>query len=185
VTSVVFVDFSTFLPDILAAIIAGAVVLFVAYIVVEPKLGLLDAKRRRDESEVQRQMIRTAILKAVHREMEDSAARLQERVAALSKDEYPYPGFDLTGWPLVIQIAAFTALEEETITALTHSYNRMRTANQQLAFASDLNYGATAILVTHMTASAPDAPLMHEVVDCASAAYRIIFARTTTLCGSV
>jgi hypothetical protein len=162
-------DFSGFLSglvaELIAGTIAGIVVLYAAYRFVEPRLGLLEQHRKREEEERQRIALRGAVLKALHRELESSAALLQRMMKYLPKEQYPYPGFDLTGWPLVTQIAAFTALQEETIMALTHTYNRMRAANDQLAFASDLNHGATAILVNHVAATASDAPLVQTAFD--------------------
>ena len=85
---------------------------------------------------------------SVHKEPESSAADLQTLLSELPTGAIPYPGLDLTSWPLVSRALIFTTLRSETIDSLTHAYNRMATANEQLAFLSDLNHGPTAILAT-------------------------------------
>ena len=50
----------------------------------------------------------------------------------------------------------FTTLQQDTIEALTHAYNRMKTANDQLEFLADLNHGPTAILVNAVAAGRLD-----------------------------
>lgn len=100
--------------------------------------------------------MRQSVLGAVHRELESSAARVQLFLSELPRGGVPYPGFDVTGWPLVAQASVFTTLETETISKLTHVYNRMTSANAQLGFLTDLNHGPTGILVNTVLAEGLD-----------------------------
>jgi hypothetical protein len=87
------------------------------------------------------------VLRSVHKELESSAAKAEQLLEELPKDSYPYPGYDLTGWSLVSQEGIFITLAGDTIEALTFAYNRMRTANEQLAFVADMNHGQTSLLI--------------------------------------
>ncbi|HEX6702301.1 MAG TPA: hypothetical protein VF101_16360 [Gaiellaceae bacterium] len=126
----------------------GALVLYLGYRFVEQKLRLQDTSARRLERDLEREQARVAVLGAIHSELEGAATLLGVMLAELPQGAIPYPGFDLTGWPLVSQAVVFTTLRQETIEALTHAYNRMSTANEQLRFLSDLNHGPTAIIAT-------------------------------------
>jgi hypothetical protein len=68
----------------------------------------------------------------------------------------PSPGFDVNGWALVSQVVAMTTLDPKTIENLSYVYNRMRAANEQLAFLSDLTFGQSAILSAHLRADVDD-----------------------------
>ena len=43
-----------------------------------------------------------------------------------------------------------TTLDPTTIENLSHAYNRMRAANEQLAFLSDITFGPTAIIAAQI-----------------------------------
>jgi hypothetical protein len=150
------VDFSGFLSGLLSGLVssavAGAAVLYLGYRWIEQKLRLQDEADRRRELASQREESRIAALRAVHAELEASAGLLQTLLEQLSVGAVPFPGFDLNFWPLVVQAEIFTTLGHETIFELTSAYNRMKTANQQLAFLADLNHGSTAIMVTATSA---------------------------------
>jgi hypothetical protein len=145
-------DFSQFASGLVAGLlssaIAGALVLYLGYRFVEQRLRLQDASARRRERDFEREQNRASVLGAIHSELEGAAAYLQLMLEALPRGHIPYPGFDITGWPLVSQVVVFTTLRPETIAALTHAYNRMSSANEQLSFLSDLNHGPTAIIAT-------------------------------------
>jgi hypothetical protein len=151
------VDFSGFLSGLIGNVVAGAVVgllvLYVGYRFVERRLRLEERGERAREAEAQRKQNLEAVLQAVHDELESNAAQLTTALKELPTGGIPYPLFDLTFWPLVSAPVIFTTLKCETIQALTHTYNRMATANEQNAFLSDLNHGPTAILAS--TGAAP------------------------------
>lgn len=128
-------------------LLAGLLLLVLAYWFVDNKLHLRQRANARADEEQARARIRESVLTAVLEELKSNAARLREFIAVLEKTHIPTPGFDTTGWELISQIAAFAAMRLETIQALTHSYNRMRSANEHLAFVTDLNNGQTAIMV--------------------------------------
>jgi hypothetical protein len=50
-----------------------------------------------------------------------------------------------------------TTLAAETIENLSHVYNRMRSANDQLGYLTDLTVGPTAITVAHLRTIADEA----------------------------
>jgi hypothetical protein len=73
-------------------------------------------QRTRKEAVEQRLATREAILCAVHGELESSAALRQTAPKELPAGGIPYPGFDVTGWPLVSQVAALTTLQRQPAT---------------------------------------------------------------------
>jgi hypothetical protein len=135
-----------FLVGIAASAIGGAVVLALGFYVLERRLHLRD-------QQAQREAIRDATLKHVLSELKSNATTIGKWFKSLDpkdgRDGYgvPYPGFDVTGWSLVAQTSAATAVSETTFSALAQIYNRLISANGQLALLSDLNYGSTAVLV--------------------------------------
>jgi hypothetical protein len=50
-------------------------------------------------------------------------------------------------WSLVVEPSIFTTLRRDTVSALTHAYNRMSTSNEQAEQLFDLLAGPTAVLV--------------------------------------
>ena len=168
------VDFSGFLSGLISSAVAGALVLYIGYRWVEERLRLQDASDRRRELEMRSDANRTAVLRAVHSELESAAAWLQMLLEQLPTGAVPSPGFDLAALPLVSQAAIFTTLRVETSQALRYAYNRMATANEQLAFLSDLNHGATALVVTALAAGRRSHP---EV----AAAYKMFEAHRATI----
>jgi len=122
-----------------------------------------DLKRLRHDRQTRDDM-RTAVLSAVHRELESNAAHVQTFLRELPKGAVPWPGFDTTGWPLISQAIVFTTLTTGAISELTHAYNRMNSANEQLEFLADLNHGRTAVLVNALLADPLDrkVPLANE-----------------------
>jgi len=160
------VDFSGFISGLLTGLIssaaAGGLVLYLGYRYVEQALRLQDASDRRREVDAQREQNRTSVLGAIHAELQSAAAHLQTLLTQLPTGAIPYPGFDLTGWPLASQAVIFTTLRQDTVEALTHAYNRMTTANEQLRLLSDLNHGPTAIVVTASAAGRLDDPEVAE-----------------------
>jgi hypothetical protein len=146
---------------------ASLIALYVAYRFVDSRLHLRQRRESEAQQEAARREMRQAVLSAVHRELEANAATVQVLLTELPKGGIPYPGFDLTGWPLVSQASVFTALQTETISALTHVYNRMTSANDQLSFVADLNHGPTGILVNTVLAEGldKDLPLAHKAYE--------------------
>lgn len=140
-----------FLRDVASGFVgnflAGLLLLGLAYWFVDNKLQLRQRADARADEEVARGQVREAVMGAVLAELISNAVRLREFVAVLEKGHIPAPGFDTTGWELISQVTAFASLRFETIKVLTHSYNRMRSANDHLAFVTDLNNGQTAIMV--------------------------------------
>jgi hypothetical protein len=150
-----------------SSVLAGALLLWLGYKLVERRLRLEDERDRRQAIEDERTQYRQAVLGAVHRELEHAASQIQEWKGALSGEEYgvPDPGLDVGAWPLVTQAAFFTVLQQETIEALTHAYNRMNSVNGQLAFLADLNHGPTAITVNASVAGRLDHAQVNEAFD--------------------
>jgi hypothetical protein len=132
------------------------VALAIAYKFVDSRLDLRQRRDAEAKERAARAEMRTSVLTAVHGELESAAATVQMWLTALPKGEIPFPGFDVTGWPLVSQASVFTALRPGTISALTHVYNRMASANTQLAFLTDLNHGPTGIMVNTVLAEGLD-----------------------------
>jgi hypothetical protein len=151
---------ASFGTDVLSGFLGGLasslVALYLAYLFVDSRLHLKQRREDETQREAAREEMRTASLTAVHHELESAAALTQTLLAELPTGGIPYPGYDLTGWPLVSQAPVFTTLKPDTISALTHAYNRMSSANEQLAFLTDLNHGPTAILVNTVLADSLD-----------------------------
>jgi hypothetical protein len=140
------VDWGQLGTDFLTSVAAGAVLLGLGYLFVERRLNLREARDRRSQAEEANENMRIAVLRSVHSELESSASHLQICLVALKRGDLPSPGFDVTGWPLVTQVAAFITLSADTITALTHAYNRMTSANAHLERLADFDRGPTATL---------------------------------------
>jgi hypothetical protein len=159
-------DFSGFVSGLIGnamgGLIAGALLLWLAYHLVERRLRLEDMQQRRAEEFARREETRTSILRVIHGELEAAAGYVQVWLHELPTEAVPYPGFEINGWALVSQVTAFTTLRADTIQALSHAYNRMRTANDQLSFLADLNHGATALIVNHVAAAGIEEDLVKE-----------------------
>jgi len=154
-----------FLSNFLADLAAGALLLSVGYVVFDRTLHLRERAERREEAAEQRQRTREAILGAVHAELESNAAQLQTALTELPRGNLLYPGFEVTGWPLISQLAAFTTLKRETIERLAAAYNRMSTANEQRLAYKDLYHGPTSILATAAAAPALDNPKVKDAYE--------------------
>jgi hypothetical protein len=104
----------SFATDVASGFLGGVasslVALYVAYRFVDARLHLKE--RREDEAQraAARAEMRTASLTAVHNELESAAALAQRLLTELPTGGIPYPGYDLTGWPLVSQAPFFTTL---------------------------------------------------------------------------
>jgi hypothetical protein len=145
------VDWSSFFSNVGANIVGGLAVLVAAYFLIENRLSLREARSRRVEQDQERESIRRSVLTAVLFELKSAAAYLQTWLKVLPGGKgIPSPGFDANGWALVSQDVAMTTLEPTTIENLSHVYNRMRTANDQLAFLTDITVGPTAITAAHL-----------------------------------
>jgi hypothetical protein len=151
-------DFGGFLCNVAASVVAGVIVLAIAYWFVEERLSLRERLVRAQEDEEQQRRTREAVLRTVHEELESNAAQLTNAFDVLPKDEalLLFPLFDVSIWPIVSSTGVFASLSPETATALVHAYNRMETANQQNADLLDLSQGRSGILVAMEAASAPD-----------------------------
>jgi hypothetical protein len=145
---VLIADFGAFVSTVAASVIAGLIVLAVAYYVVEEEFALRERAERAKETEKQRRQTREAVLYNVHAELESNAALLSSSLTLLpsTPDYLLYPGFDISAWPMVSSTGVFTSLNPETATALVHAYNRMGTTNEQNAALLELTQGPTAIL---------------------------------------
>jgi hypothetical protein len=160
-------DFGGFLCDVAASVVAGLIVLAVAYWFVEKKLSLRERAVRAQENEDQRRQTREAVLKAVHGELESNAAQLTTALEELPKEDERllYPLFDVSVWPIVSSTGVFTSLQPETATALVSTYNRMTTANEQNELLLDFSQGRSGILVTMAAAPSLDNELVTELYE--------------------
>jgi hypothetical protein len=140
------------LTSFLTNVAAGAVVLFLGYLFVERRLQLREQRDRRAQADAANASIRTATLRSVHAELESNASHLRVCIDALRAGDLPTPGFDVTGWSLLSQVEAFLTLKSETITALTHAYNRMNSANTHLDQVADFDRGQTGMLAVLVAA---------------------------------
>jgi hypothetical protein len=146
-------DWTSFWTGFASSVAGGLLVLIAAYFLVENRLHLRDARDRRIEHDLERENIRRSVLQAVLSELQSAAAYLPTWLRELPGGKgIPTPGFDANGWPLVSQVSAITTLDPKTIENLSHSYNRMRSANDQLAYLIDITVGPTAITVAHLRA---------------------------------
>jgi hypothetical protein len=137
-----------------ANIVGGLVVLVAAYFLVENRLSLREARQRRIQQDEERESIRRSVLTAVLFELKAAAGYLKTWFEEIPGGKgIPSPGFDANGWALVSQASGMTTLDPTTIENLSHAYNRMRAANEQLAFLSDITFGPTAIIAAHLRAS--------------------------------
>lgn len=151
-------DWSSFLPDILAGIISGAAVVAGAYVVIDRKLHLRDAAERRAEQTRQEARNREAALTAVHVELESNAAALKFAVEALGKGSIGYPLFDTTTLRLAFEPVIFVTLQTDTVKALLQAFNRMSTANDLHAFVFDFQEGQTAVVTAMVHAVGNESP---------------------------
>jgi hypothetical protein len=141
----------SFFSSVAANVVGGLVVLVAAYFLVENRLNLRDARQRQVEQQEEREDIRRSVLTAVLSELNSAAGYVQTWLKELPGGKgIPSPGFDVNGWSLVSQVIAMTTIAPTTIENLSHCYNRMRTANDQLAYLSDITFGPTAILAAHL-----------------------------------
>ena len=144
-------DWGSFFSNVGANIVGGLVVLVAAYFLIENRLSLREARDRRVQQDQEREAIRRSVLTAVLFELKSGAGYLQTWLKVLPEGEgIPAPGFDVNGWALVSQVVAMTTLDPKTIENLSHVYNRMRAANDQLAFLTDITVGPTAIMAAHL-----------------------------------
>jgi hypothetical protein len=140
--------------NVSANIVGGLVVLVAAYFLVENRLSLREASQRRVQQDEERESIRHSVLTAVLFELKSDAGYLQTWLKEIPGGKgIPSPGFDVNGWALVSQVVAMTTLDPKTIENLGNVYNRMESANDQLAFLSDITFGPTAIVAAHLRAS--------------------------------
>ena len=147
-------NWCSFFTNVAANVAGGLVLLLAAYFLVENRLNLRDARDRRIQQDQERANIRRSVLTAVHFELKSAAGYVQMWLKELPDGKgIPTPGFDVNGWGLVSQVVAITTLDPTTIENLSHVYNRMRSANDQLAFLSDLTFGPTAIVAAHLRAA--------------------------------
>jgi hypothetical protein len=130
--------------------LAGALVAFLAYIVIERRLRLRRDRQRR--TEVSRIALKTLRDELAHNR--ELAKTMRENLPA---GALPYLGFELGGWALVAQAPVFTTLEPSTVESLLDAYRRLRAANEQHALLFDLTYGATSAL-SFLLAGASESP---------------------------
>lgn len=151
-----------FLPGLAADAIAGALVLGFGYVAIDRRLRLED-KLQEAERERQRKLeLRQSALRIVYGELESHASLFDVWETALgTADAVPFPGFDVNGWFLVSQADVLASLAPETASVLMHAYNRLRSANDQLAQIADMSHGPSAIRVAAgvSEAAAPDGTL--------------------------
>jgi hypothetical protein len=144
----------SFFSSVGANVVGGLAVLAVAYVFVEKRLSLRESHERLVEQDRERESIRERVVTAVLFELKAAAVYVQIWLRELPGGKgIPSPGFDVNGWALVSQVIALTTLDPKTIESLSHCYNRMRSANDQLAFLSDITFGPTAIMAAHLRAS--------------------------------
>lgn len=155
----------TVAAEAIAGIVAGVVVLGLGYLVVDKKLSLREALDRQRDHEVQRVINLRAVLGAVHGELEGAATQLTTGLTEIPSGGVMFPLFDCSMWPLVAEPAIFTTLGKPTVQALTHAYNRMRTANEQNELLADLNHGPTAILTAAIAAGSIENDLVKETYE--------------------
>jgi hypothetical protein len=138
----------------LAGLIAGAILLFASYWFIERRFHLRERHDQAEREQQSRRDMREQVLSHVLEELKSNAAKLPDWKDALSAEDFgvPYPGFDVTGWSLIGQTPALIALKKATISALSRTYNRMQSANEQLAAVAELDHGPTAILTSSLAA---------------------------------
>jgi len=156
-----------FLAGFLADVVAGAALLYLGYKLIDQKFHLKERERQAREAAETKERNLKSVLGAVHGELLSNAGQLNTALTEMPKPSEPilYPLFDVAMWPLVSSPVILTTLREETISALTHAYNRMATANEQNASLSDLNHGPTAVLVNVTAAGTLDDPLVQTAYD--------------------
>jgi hypothetical protein len=126
---------TAFWPTLFADGGVGLGLFGIGYLVVNKRLPA----RERKES-------RARVLKAVLGELYSNAAQLTTAEAELPTGGIPYPLFDVGMWHVLSEATIFTTLNEETVSALMHAYNRMGASNDQCSYLLDINKGRTAIL---------------------------------------
>lgn len=151
-------DWSSFVPDVLAGIVAGAVVLGGGYWLIDRKVHFRDALERRAEREAGDARNRGAALEALHAELESNASALAFALKTLRGGTIGYPLFDTTTLAVAFEPVIFTTLKTTTVKALLQVFNRMKTANDQHALVFDLQQGQTVILNTMIHAVGADTP---------------------------
>jgi hypothetical protein len=129
-----------FWPAVAAALVAGAILVFITYKVLERNLHLAERQERRQEA------LRAA-LRVVRNELKDDLRQARLLLRYASERAVPYPLFDVNGWTVISQPEVMVALDAETFGLLTATYNRLRTANESYAFVYDLHWGPTSVNV--------------------------------------
>jgi hypothetical protein len=138
--------------------LAGLVILYLGYRFVDSKLNLRERESRREEVEAEKVANRRGVLKAVLGELYSNTAQREHVASVLDDEGVPFPLFDIALWNVLAQATVFTTLQEETISALIHAYNRMGAANEQCRFLADFDYGSTALLAHTSFAGRMDDP---------------------------
>ncbi len=173
VSSVVAESFRhVFEPEFFAGLLSGAIVLGLGYLVVDERLRLKQRADEEQDAAGRRAELRSSALAIVEAELTYGASLLQtwRTVLTGSADDLPHPGFEINGWYLVTQGPVLAALRPQTSDLLMGVYNRMRTANDQLAFLADLTYGQSALsfAIARATGSdhhgVPNTPMIAELV---------------------
>jgi hypothetical protein len=138
-----------FANSVLANIIGGALVAFAVYFVIERRFRIREEQAKRTQTA-------HGILHALRDELEHNKRVADALLEHLPKQALPYSGFELTGWTLLSQVPAFTAISASTVNALLDAYLRIRSANEQHALLFDLTYGATGAISFAIAGAATD-----------------------------
>ena len=97
----------SFLVGLAQSILGGFVVVVLGYLLLDHWLRLKDASDHRQALDAQRDANRTVVLESVLSELEGAAGALHTFSDAVAEGDVPFPGFDMTGWPLVSQAMVF------------------------------------------------------------------------------
>jgi hypothetical protein len=143
-------------PAFLAAVLAGAVLLGVGYVLIDRRLSLGErAERGREEAE-RESALRDAALRIAKGELQFVAARTKTYANAISNGKVPYPAFDTNGWTLLTQAHVLATIQTQTAEDLMSAYNRVRSTNEQIAEFADLTLGSTAAILAASLAGSSD-----------------------------
>jgi hypothetical protein len=159
-----------FVSGIAATVIGGGLLLVIGYWLIDRRLHFRDRADRVAEEDKRTKALRDAGLNIAYQELKSIAANLRVFSDAIAKDAVPYPPFDDNGWVLLSQAQALATVRPSTAEALMNAYNRVRSANGQLAEFADLTTGPSAALVNSALAATADedgnlSPLAEKIHD--------------------
>jgi hypothetical protein len=133
------VTWSEFGAGLAQSVIAGMIIAWVLYRIVDRRLKLKQDRVRRAE------FVR-GILEMLRLELAEDIGKVDVMKIHIPKDETPMPAFQTTCAGLILQAEVFTAFSPDTTQKLLFAYNRLESTNELHARLSESRFGMIAMV---------------------------------------